>query len=132
MLPKTVFLTISAMLFISLPLDAAPSGTATPQTATNSLSDIFIFAYPGKICPGGSERFKGPGQVLAAESGAVYCRFMRKAFPVSKSSSNTCPQGTKPYSDPRDKPDADVIWCQTDPGYRADIPSLSPQPAKAK
>ncbi len=77
--------------------------------------DVFIFGYPGTTCPGGSERYKGPDQVLAADTGAVYCRFVRKVSNVSKvQSGGKCPWGTKPYADARAKPDDDVIWCQPD------------------
>ncbi|MGO9545223.1 MAG: hypothetical protein ACLPPF_10555 [Rhodomicrobium sp.] len=91
---------------------------ASPVFAQNMLSPAmpmpgFIFAYPGSACPGGSVRYKGPEQALAAESGAVYCRFDKKVKIIPKMSGNTaCPPGTAPYVDAKAKPDPDVMWCK--------------------
>ncbi len=93
------------MPYVSAPAQALPPAQA-PHYA-------YIFAYPGSTCPGGSVKYKGPEQALAAESGAVYCRFDKKVKIVQKSSGNAaCPPGSAPYNDPKAKPDSDVIWCK--------------------
>jgi hypothetical protein len=99
-----------------------PAAGASPQA--------FIFAYPGKVCPGGSTATKGPEQTLAAASGAVYCRFARTVFPIFKRNSSTCPPGTKPHSEANAKPGADVIWCENDPNAKLIIPPPPAQPPK--
>jgi len=119
-------------LFLALFVPAAPSladNTITPPgIAAGAAPSVSIFAYPGTACPGGSELYKGPEQNLAAASGAVYCRFIRKTVVVSKMNSATCPVGMKPYVDAIATPPADVIWCEKDEKFK--IPPMPTQPPK--
>jgi hypothetical protein len=102
---------LSLSLIVAAP--AFASHAAFSQNTFVNPQDVYIYAYPGTTCPGGSERYKGPDQMLAADSGAVYCRYVRKVMNVPKAGSHgVCPSGSKPYTDPRAKPDADTIWCQ--------------------
>lgn len=71
-----------------------------------------VFAFPGHSCPGGSEPYKGPEQMLASENNAVYCRFMPKVFVLPKNGFDKCPAPMKPYANGQAKPDDDVIWCE--------------------
>ncbi len=103
------FLTLSGTAMAQTPLP--PVQPPAPQGRENS----FFFAYPGSTCPGGSERYKGPEQALAAQTGAVYCKFIHNIFAMKKSAVGTsCPAGLKVYEDPHSKPDEDVIWCKLD------------------
>ena len=71
-----------------------------------------VFGYPGNKCPVGSEPYKGPETQTALESGSIYCVFKRRVIARPKSIANgKCPD--KVYVDPKYKPDADTVWCET-------------------
>jgi hypothetical protein len=132
-------LSLSSLLVLSVAAsakDADVVGTSNSLPAEMSAPQRQIppsvFGYPGKTCPGGSELYKGPEQKLAAESGAVYCRFARKVVVFAKKDRDKCPFGLKPYSGADAKPDPDVIWCEHDPSQKLAIPPLPSQPEKSK
>lgn len=82
----------------------------------NIMSLPNIFAYPGKSCPGGSDPYPGPEQALAAESGAIYCRFFRRFVIMPGEEGKTkCPAGMKDYHDAKAKPEKGQMWCEMEP-----------------
>jgi hypothetical protein len=119
-----VFLLLSPAAF-AVKTDAPNASTTTNQAAfVNAMPAPSFFAYPGKTCPGGSTPTRGPEQALAAESGAIYCRFIKAAKIVYKKEFNgKCPPGMIEYTDSKAKPDADILWCKPDP-------ALTPQQIK--
>jgi hypothetical protein len=131
MIAILMFLAAPMALVLPLSVEAAPPTSASaPTPAASPFSaptDVFIYAYPGTTCPGGSERYKGPEQTLASDSGAVYCRFKRTVLPFAKSLRTDCPAGMKPHAESRAKPDDDVIWCEKDPNPKVALPSSTPK-----
>jgi hypothetical protein len=118
-----------AMIVSPCLADLPSSETLKITQSPATLPPPSIFAYPGQSCPGGSEIYKGPEQELAAKSGAVFCRFVRKVTVISKKMSDKCPVGMRPYSGGGAKPGEDVIWCEPDPSQKTiSIPAPPPQP----
>jgi hypothetical protein len=115
--------------FVSMPVMAQQQPTM-PSANPFQKGDVSIYAYQGRACPKGSELYKGPEQQLAAESGAVYCRFTRTVTLFYKKEAKRCPAGMKLYSDRGFKPDAnsDVIGCVPDVANPSVIPPLPAQP----
>lgn len=140
-LVRSIFCTSTAlMLAISMPVLAAsnplaptgpaPIAAAVPSdTAFGRLPPPSVFAYPGKVCPNGTERYQGPEQETLASSGAVLCKFTRKVATWEKKIHPKCPSNMWPYTDPKAKPDNDVIWCTMDPPVD---PSAPPTPPLSK
>ena len=102
------FLVVTAMVCMGL---LQPLAVLAQQVGTEA--NPFIYAYPGKTCPPGSDPYPGPEQLWAKESGAIYCRFVRKFANVRRAKwGDTCPSGTTLYTDPRGKPDPGINWCK--------------------
>lgn len=95
---------------------ATPPAEVPPSTQpmpVGNQQNIFIYAYPGDKCPGGSERFDVPDQLDAGKSGAVYCRYVRRVIPARKVGDlDICPNGMKIHVDTRVRPEAGHIWCE--------------------
>jgi hypothetical protein len=124
---KTLFLAF-AFSFLAVPLQAEPAPPKPPTLQEMQQMQMLnpgpsLFAFAGKACPGGSEPYKGPEQALAAESGAVYCVISKQVTIFSKKTMEKCPDGFKSHADAKAKPDADVIWCESDPSYKPNPPA---------
>lgn len=125
------FLLITGMVvFGALPLRAEPaldqSTTLMPPKGMSAMpsepfqtqeSKAMVFGFPGTDCPAGSEHYNSP-EAFTAEAeneGVVYCAFIKKYIPVSKSATKgTCPGGGKPFQADGFDQDPDVVWCDAD------------------
>ena len=113
-----LFVSATILLLATSPLSAADRPNPAPaapmpaaQEGYGKLPPPSVYAYPGKACPAGSEKYKGPEQAEVISSGAIYCKFARNIYTFEKTQYTKCPAGLWAYKDAKSKPDDDVIWC---------------------
>lgn len=110
--PRIAYIALVLLSVMSVSAAAETAVTPQPNALMAPAPPPAVFAYPGTKCPASSTAIEGPEQQMAAEDGAIYCRFKKVARAMDRAQvGDKCPPGMIEYKNPKYKPPAAKIWC---------------------